>query len=421
MLTAELVLPPLYTKQAEIVNSTCKTSVTFASTKAGKTVAMINRMLGTCWAQGGPERDGYWFAPSYGVAKIAFRRMCKLLRQCDPKKTMWRANGSETYIELKHEGRMYFKGAERPDNLYGPDAIIVIIDEGSRCREEIYFVALSITTATRGRIYIIGNMKSRGNWMFKLWDRSWEKPAHKKDKNVDSFKIDAYDAVEGGVIDAEELETIRLSLPEHIFKALYLALPTELATNPFGSEEQIRALGGKGACTTAAAFGGDLAKSVDFNVGLGLDKYGQCCLFESWQAPWGITIPRMAELIGTTPALVDSTGVGDPIVEKLQSLVPNVTGMKFTQQSKQQMMEGLAAAVQQQEVGNLPDEVINEMLTFEFEYTRTGVKYGAPEGLHDDTVCALALAYMKLGKALKRNHGPLYTAVSHPIQPLRQF
>jgi hypothetical protein len=31
------------------------------------------------------------------------------------------------------------------------------------------------------------------------------------------------------------------------------------------------------------------------------------------------------------------------------------------------------------------------MRNFEFEYTRTGVRYTAPTGLHDDAVCGLAL------------------------------
>ncbi|GAG10318.1 unnamed protein product, partial [marine sediment metagenome] len=35
--------------------------------------------------------------------------------------------------------------------------------------------------------------------------------------------------------------------------------------------------------------------------------------------------------------------------------------------------------------------VVNELEAFEYEYTRTGVRYSAPEGLNDDCVCALAL------------------------------
>ena len=36
--------------------------------------------------------------------------------------------------------------------------------------------------------------------------------------------------------------------------------------------------------------------------------------------------------------------------------------------------------------------VPDELETFEYVYTRTGVRYSAPDGLHDDCVCALALA-----------------------------
>ena len=89
---------------------------------------------------------------------------------------------------------------------------------------------------------------------------------------------------------------------------------------------------------------------------------------------------------------MDSTGVGDPIVEQLQRQHPRIKGFKFTSQSKQQLIEGLVVAVQGQQV-KFPEGVIaDEMRNFEFEYTRTGVRYTAPQGLHDDCVMALALA-----------------------------
>ena len=56
------------------------------------------------------------------------------------------------------------------------------------------------------------------------------------------------------------------------------------------------------------------------------------------------------------------------------------------------IMEGLAAAIQNREI-TFPDGIIrNELETYEYEFTRTGVRYTAPQGLHDDCVCALALA-----------------------------
>jgi hypothetical protein len=56
------------------------------------------------------------------------------------------------------------------------------------------------------------------------------------------------------------------------------------------------------------------------------------------------------------------------------------------------IMEGLAAAIQAEEI-RFPEGIIKQELdTYEFVYSRTGVRYSAPEGLHDDCVCALALA-----------------------------
>jgi hypothetical protein len=55
-------------------------------------------------------------------------------------------------------------------------------------------------------------------------------------------------------------------------------------------------------------------------------------------------------------------------------------------------MARLAVAIQRREV-RFPEGVIrDELEVFEYAYTRTRVRYTAPAGLHDDCVCALALA-----------------------------
>jgi hypothetical protein len=58
-------------------------------------------------------------------------------------------------------------------------------------------------------------------------------------------------------------------------------------------------------------------------------------------------------------------------------------------------MEGLATGLQNGKTSVLDGVMKDEMESFEFEYTRTGVRYTAPDGLHDDCVCSLALAYAK--------------------------
>jgi len=151
------------------------------------------------------------------------------------------------------------------------------------------------------------------------------------------------------------------------------------------------------------AFGIDLAKSVDWTVVCGLDEDGRVCLLERWQSPWSETGVRIERLIGEAPVLIDSTGVGDPIVEGLQRKSPRIEGFKFSQTSKQQLMEGLASAFQTRRVGIPEGWLRTECETFEFEYTRTGVRYEAPSGMHDDGVCALALAFRCLETLAQSN------------------
>ncbi len=64
----------------------------------------------------------------------------------------------------------------------------------------------------------------------------------------------------------------------------------------------------------------------------------------------------------------------------------------FDTLAKQQMMEQLTADVHAGLI-KFPEGIIaDEMRNFEFEHTATGLRYSAPSGLHDDAVCALALA-----------------------------
>jgi hypothetical protein len=92
-------------------------------------------------------------------------------------------------------------------------------------------------------------------------------------------------------------------------------------------------------------------------------------------------------------ALIDSTGLGDPI---LDDLMPNmrVNGYKFTNISKRQLIEALIVSVERGEI-SFPEipELINELSIFAFEQGETGtIRYNAPEGMHDDIVISLALA-----------------------------
>lgn len=392
MKSATYVRPWLYEKQrlaifdcADVNGDAARYAVIEASTKAGKTVGCMAWLMEQAIIHGRPGRNYWWVAPVYPQAKIAFRRIKRGLP-----KSLYRANETEMTIELPNGAVVWFKSAEKPDNLYGEDVFAAVVDEASRCREESWIAVRSTLTATRGPVRIIGNVKGRTNWHFKM-----ARKAEAGEKGMSYAKLTAYDAAEGGVLDLEEIEDAKRLLPDNVFRELYLAQPSEDEGNPFGIK-YINACVKPMSPNMPVAIGIDLAKSVDWAVAIGLDKAGDCCGFDRWQSPWEQTEERILTLVGRVPTLVDSTGVGDPVVERLQKKRPNTfEGFNFSSASKQKLMEGLVVAIQSGHV-SFPDGPIRaELENFEYVYTRTGVRYSAPQGYHDDCVMALALAVEK--------------------------
>jgi len=180
-----------------------------------------------------------------------------------------------------------------------------------------------------------------------------------------------------------------------------MANPAENAANPFGSQH-IRKCIHPVTSMPVVAYGIDLAKSVDWTVIVGLDIDGNVAYFDRFQMDWHNTKQTILRL-SKCPILVDSTGVGDPILEDLQREGVNIQGLKFTSSSKQQLMEGLQAAIHQGKIGYPEGIISQELEVFEYQYTATGVKYSSPSGFHDDAVMSLALAWQNF--SLKRGTG----------------
>ena len=74
-----------------------------------------------------------------------------------------------------------------------------------------------------------------------------------------------------------------------------------------------------------------------------------------------------------------------------------VIGFKLTNASKSNLVNGLALAFERGAIRILPDPVlIAELQAYEAERLPSGMmRYGAPSGMHDDTVMALMMAWYK--------------------------
>lgn len=390
--------PALYAKQRAAIFSRKRFALCEASTKSGKTTGCLLWLLWQALRHGRPGRAFWWVAPVYLQASVAYGRLRRAL-ESSPVGRDFHYNDTAKTIGCPNGAILVFRSAEKPDNLYAEDVWAAVLDEATRMREDSWHAVRSTLTFTRGPLRIIGNVKGRKNWCYRL--------ARKAEAGAPDWhyaKLTSDDAIDAGVLDRAEVESARQMLPEAVFRELYYTEASDDEGNPFGLEH-IRA------CIMAAGqpvnpvvcWGWDIASKADWTVGIGLDAQGRVAALERFQLPWGETKDRMRRHTAGLPALVDDGGVGDVVVEDLQRELAtpgrraNFEGYKFGGGGKQALMERLAVGLQEHRLG-LPGTgpLVPELEAFEYEYTRTGVLYSAPEGMHDDCVCALALAYLRL-------------------------
>jgi len=384
--------PQLYPKQFAAVFDKRRYSLIEASTKSGKTHGCLVWLFEQA-LRGRVGWNYWWVAPVAAQSDIAFRR----LREWIPE-DMRNVGLSGKTITLYNGSRITFKSADKPDTLYGDDVYACVIDEASRMKEDSFHAVRSTLTKTEGPIRIIGNVKGRRNWFYAMARRAQE-----GDPAMGYHRIVAGDAVAAGVLRDEEIEDARRTLPDHIFRELYLAEASEDEGNPFG-HLHIKACVSSISVGSPICWGWDLAKSVDWTVGIALDADCRVCRFVRYQnIPWHESLNRIRQATGRVPALVDSTGLGDTILESLQrgERGSKFIGFHFTGPSKQKLMEGLAVAIQSKQVAYPEGAIVLELNEFTYEYTKTGVHYEAREGCHDDCVCALALALWHYKEALR--------------------
>lgn len=381
MPTTVIEIPELHEQQQAVVNEAARFNVLQCGRRFGKTTMGMN--LAVEYAVAGKLVG--WFAPTYKTMAEQWKEAATIL-----KPLIASANKVEQQMRLVTGGLIDFWSLDNPDSGRGRKYHRVVIDEASIIRDlqEAWQGTIRPTlTDYKGDAWMLGTPKGRNFFHQCFVKGQSDSPGWK------SWRLGT---VANPFMAASEVEDAKRDLPTHIFEQEYLGIPADDGGNPFGLQA-IAACKVDGLSTgTPVAYGVDLAKSFDWTVACGLDADGRVCSLERWQGDWGMTRQRILALVNGWPTLIDSTGVGDPIVEDLTAIRPNIKGFKFTAQSKQQLMEGLAVAIHRQEIRYPEGWLTEELEAFEYEYTRTGVRYSAPQGLHDDGVCALALAIQQL-------------------------
>lgn len=223
---------------------------------------------------------------------------------------------------------------------------------------------------------------------------------------------------------AEELEKKRSTIPDRIFRQEYLAefiddaggvfrgvrdCATITPTDGWPAYAAVEVEGPDGERTLVPreteddhkyVIGVDWGKVNDFTVLAVIDATTKelVALDRFNQIDYTLQIGRLKALarrFGTRTLIPERNSIGEPLIEQLKKEEYKVHPFTTTNASKAEVIDALTLAFEKQELRILDLPVLlDELQAFEAERLPSGLlRYSAPEGYHDDTVMALALAW----------------------------
>jgi hypothetical protein len=93
--------------------------------------------------------------------------------------------------------------------------------------------------------------------------------------------------------------------------------------------------------------------------------------------------------------IIEANSIGRPVIDHMVERGLGVVPFMTTNATKQSIIQGLQSAFEHGNIKVLDDPVlVGELLSFESKRNPSGsFRYSAPDGMHDDTVMSLAIAW----------------------------
>ena len=201
----QLTLP-----QSEIFCSDSRFRVCVAGRRFGKTFLSTGEILRA--AIGGKNRNCWYLAPTYSAAKeIAWDMLIASI----PDEYIVKKNETSLTIKLINGSTIALKGTEKSSNLRGRALDMVVLDEFSEMKHEVWHEVIRPSLSDReGSALFIGTPKGR-NHFYDLWAKGVD--------GADNWQSFQYTTLDGGNVSASEVEQARADLDERTFKQEYEA------------------------------------------------------------------------------------------------------------------------------------------------------------------------------------------------------
>jgi len=329
-----------------------------------------------------------WVSPVYSQSKKVFDE----LERATSRSGMFEFNRSELTVKGCGSTIRFFSG-ERPDNIRGNTFDYLVIDEMAFTRPDRWREVLQATVLVKGKKVIFISTPKGKNHFHSL------SLQHNYDDRYRYFHFGSYD---NPMIDPNEIDAIKRSLPDHVFRQEYLA---EFMDNSSGLFKNVRenTITQPGSAVGRLYGGLDIGRADDYTVLTILDSKQNMIHVERWRHDeWSAIINKVASVINRYKALtyVEVNNQGDVFFEMLKGKCKNlVEPYVTTTKTKPIMIEDLAVQFEQGIIKVLQhDWLIDELEAFTYIYDPKSrrVKYSAPQGIHDDGVISLSLAVQSI-------------------------
>jgi hypothetical protein len=382
--------------QAKVHASQAPRRILASGVRYGKTVCAA--MEGLAAAMEPKERSMGWVvAPTYDLAEKVFRELVyisgahlkhRIIAMKENEKRLVLRNMAGGLSEIRG------KSADNPVSLLGEGLDWCIVDEAARLKPSIWEGHLTQRLIDKkGWALLISTPKGKG-YFYDLYRRGQGSDPDYKSWNSPSR--------ENPYLDAKLIESERARLPERVFRQEFEAEFLEGAGQVFRNVRDLATGSFEEPEPGQRYYAGlDLAKVEDYTVLVILNKERKVLFLDRFhRLDWSIQVSRIkaaTDRYNRPLVHIDSTGVGEPIYEALRRAGVTAQSYPFTAKSKAALIDNLSILFEKKLI-TLPrpetaPDLIDEVEGFEYSVTDAGaVKTGAPGGMHDDTVIALALA-----------------------------
>jgi phage terminase large subunit-like protein len=386
--------------QLEVHSSDARFKVLSAGRRWGKTRLGVNECLDAA-SKGG---RAWWVSPSYKTSEVGWRPLRQIARKIPNAEVRL----VDRMVTLPGGGFVAVRSADNPDSLRGEGLDFVVMDECAFMRKEAWTEAIRPALSDRlGKALFISTPKGR-NWLWEIYQRGVS--------GEEGWQSWTFPTSSNPHISASEVEAARRDLPEIIFRQEYLAEFIDDQGGVFRRVQEAAVLEPREYEEGKQYIAGvDVASSIDFTVVSVLDVESKEMVYLDRfnRVDYPVLIDRLESVYhryNLTSMVVESNSIGRPVIDELVTRGLNIVPFTTTSATKQAIIQNLQSAFENGLIRVLNDPVlVGELLSFESKRNASGsFSYSAPNGMHDDCVMSLAIAWSGMQERVQVIKNPFY-------------